>query len=112
MLALLDEDVRHEVNQGEVRRGRDAFRSFLEYMARCHDERLRDVVVMVADDGRRAAAEFVVDGTYLATAPGMPKARGQRYRLRAGSFFEIENGRIVRITTCYNLPDWLRQVAG
>ena len=111
MLALLADDVRHEVNQGDTRRGREAFRDFLRHMTRCYDERLEDIVVMTAGDGRHAAAEFVVNGTYLATDEGLPEARGQRYRLRAGSFFEIADGRIARITTCYNLQDWIRQVS-
>jgi steroid delta-isomerase-like uncharacterized protein len=38
-------------------------------------------------------------------------ARGQRYVLPAGAFFDIRDGRIARVTNYYNLQDWLRQVA-
>jgi hypothetical protein len=32
--------------------------------------------------------------------------------LPAGSFFEISDGRISRVTTYYNLRNWIRQVGG
>ena len=111
MLALLSEGVRHDVNQGGVRLGKAAFRAFAEHMARCYSEILEDVVVMAAPDGRRAAAEFTVRGAYLATDEGLPEARGQTYRLPAGAFFEIHDGAIARVTTYYNLRDWIAQVS-
>jgi len=111
MIACLTPDVRHDVNQGGVRTGTEAFRAFCAHMARCYREELSDIVVMVFADGTRAAAEFMVDGTYLATDEGLPEARGQTYRLPAGSFFEIADGHIARVTTYYNLQDWLRQVS-
>lgn len=67
---------------------------------------------MVAADGARAAAEFVVQGRYLATDEGLPAATGQAYTLPAGSFFAIREGLIARVTTYYNLQDWLAQVDG
>ena len=111
MLALLAEDVRHDVNQGARRVGKAAFAEFLAHMARCYAERLEDVVVMASADGAQGAATFTVHGTYLATDEGLPEARGQRYVLPAGAFFEIAEGRIARVATCYNLPDWIAQVS-
>jgi steroid delta-isomerase-like uncharacterized protein len=112
MLACLADDVVHDVNQGVRRTGKAAFRDFLRHMARCYRERLEGIVVMVAPDGSRAAAEFNVVGTYLETDEGLPPARGQTYRLPAGTFFAIRDGAIARVTTYYNLTDWLTQVAG
>lgn len=112
MLALLTEDVAHDVNQGGREVGRDAFADFMARMDRCYRERLVDIVVMADATGTRAAAEFVVEGEYLATDEGLPPAAGQRYRLPAGAFYEIRAGRIARVTMFYNLQDWLRQVAG
>lgn len=112
MLALLTEDVAHDVNQGGREVGRDAFAAFMARMDRCYRERLTDIVVMADATGTRAAAEFVVEGEYLATDEGLPPAAGQRYRLPAGAFYEIRGGRIARVTMFYNLQDWLRQVAG
>ncbi|GLR68444.1 hypothetical protein GCM10010909_31250 [Acidocella aquatica] len=111
-LALLTEDVIHGINQGEEQRGRGLFRVFLARMDHCYREEIRDVVVMVNHDGSRAAAEFMVHGTYLNTDEGLPEARGQRYILPAGAFFTIRDGKIARICNYYNLPDWTRQVSG
>lgn len=111
MLALVTEDVAHHVNQGEVRQGRAAFAEFCGHMGRSYRERLEDMVILASDDGTRAAAEFTVHGEYLATDPGLPEARGQRYVLPAGSFFALRDGRIARVATHYNLQDWIRQVS-
>jgi steroid delta-isomerase-like uncharacterized protein len=111
MCALLAEDVAHDVNQGARRVGLPAFRAFLAQMDAAYAERLEDVVVMADATGTRAAAEFVVVGRYLRTEPGLPEARGQAYRLPAGAFLDVRDGRIRRVTTCYNLQDWIAQVS-
>ncbi len=111
MLALVSDDVEHHVNQGEVRRGRAAFAEFCAHMGVSYREELRDLVIFANDDGTRAAAEFTVHGEYLQTDPGLPEARGQRYVLPAGSFFALRDGRITRVTTYYNLQDWIAQVS-
>jgi steroid delta-isomerase-like uncharacterized protein len=111
MLACLADDVAHDVNQGGRETGRDAFRHFLARMQRSYREELRDVVVMANGDGTRAAAEYVVHGEYLAEDVGLPPARGQRYVLPGGAFFEVREGRLARVSNYYNLEDWLRQVS-
>lgn len=110
MLALLHDDVEHHVNEGKIRRGRALFAEFNAHMTESYRENLTDMVIMANEAGDRAAAEFVVNGTYLKTDPGLPEARGQTYRLPAGAFFTIRDGRIVRVTTYYNLADWMAQV--
>ncbi len=69
------------------------------------------MVVFSDPEGTRAAAEYTVNGSYLETDAGLPEARGQSYRLPAGSFFDLRDGRISRITTYYNLADWTAQVS-
>lgn len=112
MLVLLTEDVRHDINEGETQRGVEAFRAFLERMDAHYRERAEDLVVMASGDGTRAAAEFVIHGEYLKTDPGLPEARGQRYVIPVGAFFEVREGRIARVTNYYNLAEWSRQVQG
>ncbi|MEM6905158.1 MAG: nuclear transport factor 2 family protein, partial [Pseudomonadota bacterium] len=73
MLACLTDDIRHDVNQGGTRQGKDAFAEFCAHMSRCYREELSDIVVMVGPEGR-AAAEFTVHGRYLATDEGLPEA--------------------------------------
>jgi steroid delta-isomerase-like uncharacterized protein len=110
MCELLSDDVAHDLNQGERQLGREAFRRFLDRMARSYREQLRDIVVMASGDGR-AAAEYIVEGEYVEADEGLPPARGQRYVLPGGAFFELRDGRIRRVTNYYNLTDWIRQVS-
>ncbi len=110
MAALVGEEVVHDINQGERQIGREAFHRFLVENSRYYDEKLGDIVVMTDESGLRAAAEVTVRGRYIATAPGQPEASDQSYSLGAGLFFEIDDGAIGRVTTCYNMADWQRQV--
>ncbi|WP_428333411.1 ketosteroid isomerase-related protein [Novosphingobium sp.] len=110
MLDCLSDDVAHDLNQGERQVGKAAFKAFIAHMERCYKERLDDIVLMVSEDGTRAAAEFVVHGQYLATDEGLPEADGQTYVLPAGAFIAIDAGRITRLTMYYNLADWTAQV--
>ena len=111
-LALLDDNVVHGINQGGDQVGKAAFASFMDHMNRCYKETLTDIVIMENGDGTRGAAEFVVNGQYLVTDEGLPEAKGQTYRLPAGAFFEIRDGKVARITNHYNLNDWIAQVRG
>ena len=101
MLACVADDVSHDTNQGERREGRERFHAFCARMAHHYKERLEGIVIMTTADGGRAAAEFNVNGTYLATETGLPEAKGQTYRLPAGTFFAIRDNKIARVTTYY-----------
>jgi steroid delta-isomerase-like uncharacterized protein len=111
MLDCLSDDIAHPVNEGQIRVGIEKFADFCAHMERCYKEELTDMVIFDAENGTRAAAEFIVNGTYLATDEGLPEANGQTYRLPAGSFFNLKDGKITRVTTFYNLADWVRQVS-
>lgn len=111
MLAELSADVAHHVNEGEVRVGKASFEAFCTHMNICYRENLTDLVVLCDATGTRAGAEYIVNGTYLQSDAGLPEARGQTYRLPAGSFFDVKDGKITRITTYYNLADWTAQVS-
>ena len=110
MLALLDEHVAHDINQGGRETGRARFAAFLERMSVSYSEQLKNVVLMSNEAGTRAAAEYVVHGEYKATDEGLPFAQGQSYVLPGGAFFEVVDGRITRVSNYYNLEDWLSQV--
>ena len=111
MLACITDDVEHRVNEGGIRWGREKFAEFCGHMGVSYREELKGMVIFVSPDGTRGAAEFVVHGTYLQTDPGLPEARGQGYVLPAGSFFALKDGKIARVTTFYNLNDWIAQVS-
>jgi steroid delta-isomerase-like uncharacterized protein len=109
-LSLLTDDVVHDINQGDREVGKQAFTSFMQKMNHHYREQLQNIVVMANADGSRAAAEFVVLGEYLNTDEGLPEANGQTYRLPAGAFFDIREGKVARVTNYYNLGDWIAQV--
>jgi len=112
MLACLSDDIAHHVNEGGTRHGKDMFRDFCEHMTESYREELTNMTLFMTEDGKRGAAEYVVNGTYLKTDDGLPEATGQTYKLPAGTFFTIDGGLITRITTYYNLADWRNQVSG
>jgi steroid delta-isomerase-like uncharacterized protein len=88
MLALLTDDVIHDVNQDQRQAGKEKFPAFNARMAHNYSEELKAIVVLVSKDATRAAAEFNVHGVYKNTEEGLPDAKGQ----------------------C--MADWLTQVAG
>lgn len=111
MLACVTDDIEHRVNEGAIRFGKEKFAEFCSHMGVSYREELKDMVIFVNEDASRGAAEFVVHGEYLQTDPGLPEAKGQRYILPAGAFFDLKDGKIARVTTFYNLNDWIAQVS-
>ena len=111
MIDTLHDEFVHHVNEGATRMGKAAFAEFCAHMSETYREELKDMVIMANAEGTRGAAEFVVHGQYLKTNPGLPEARGQRYVLPAGGFFTLKDGKITRVSTYYNMNDWIRQVS-
>lgn len=111
MLDLLSDDVVHEPSQGAARTRKRAFAEFLDHMNRCYVETIVEPVIMVSDDGDNAAAEFLVNRVYILTDEGFPRAVDDHYRIRAGAFFHIRDGKIARVGNHYNLADWIAQVS-
>ena len=110
-LSLLTDDVIHDINQGTREIGKDAFVAFMDRMNKNYKETIVDIEVMTNTAGDRAAVEFTVLGEYLATDDGLPQANGQNYKLPAGAFFGVRNGKVARVTNYYNLEDWIAQVS-
>ena len=111
VLACLSQTIAHDINQGEREDGKAAFSAFLDRMDHAYSEQLSDIVIMASDDGRRAAAEFMVHGVYKQADEGFPPAHGQSYKLPAGAFFELDDEAITRVSVYYNLTDWILQVS-
>jgi len=109
MLGFLDENVRHDINQGATEVGKDKFKAFLGVMDAHYTEQVKNLVIM-SNGADRAAAEFNIDGVYKKSQEGLPPANGQKYFIPVGAFFEIKNGKITRVTNYYNLPAWMDAV--
>lgn len=109
LLATLAPGVVHHINEGPTEVGIEAFRAFKAHMDRCYREQLTEVAILA--EGNRGAAEFVCSGTYLATDGDLPPAVGQTYAIPAAAFFEVEDGLITRVTSYYNLKQWIAAVA-
>jgi steroid delta-isomerase-like uncharacterized protein len=111
-LNMLTDDVIHDVNQSGREVGKEAFKKFMDRMNAHYKENIVDISITTNDAGDRAAVEFTVLGEYMSTDEGLPEAAGQTYRLPAGAFFVVRDGKVARITNYYNLEDWIGQVAG
>lgn len=110
MLSLVDEQIRHEPNQGNPRIGIQKFEEFLQMMDTAYEETLSEMVFFSANE-TRIAVEFVVNGKYLKADEGFPEAHGQSYVLPAAAFLEVKNNKITRVTTYYNLQKWIELVS-
>ncbi|MEM6464266.1 MAG: ketosteroid isomerase-related protein [Pseudomonadota bacterium] len=110
VLELVAEDVVHDTGEGGREIGRERLRWFLAKRAKHFAEHFADIAVMTSQDSHRAAAEYTLRGSYLKTVEGLPPARGQSFSLSAGTFFDIDDGLISRVSTCYDLKVLSRQL--
>lgn len=111
MLDLLHTQIRHEPNQGDPRIGKEKFTEFLQMMEESYEETLTDMVFFSEPGNTRVAVEFIVNGIYKKGEEGLPEAHGQSYVLPAAAFLEVKEGKIIRVTTYYNLPHWISLVS-
>ncbi len=111
MRARVIEDVKHRVTRGALWHGKGAFAAFCSQMGRSYRERLEDRVIRVAENGRRAASAFTLRGGDVATDPRLPKPRGQRQTLPAGSSCTLRAGQVARTTTRCTPQDRIAQVS-
>lgn len=111
MFECLHENVAHVINQGSIEYGISNFKQFMDHMDECYIEKLEEIVYYYDQDKHKGAAEFMVVGQYIKTDGNLPLARGQFYRIPAGAFFDFnEEHKITRITTYYNLKEWIEIV--
>jgi steroid delta-isomerase-like uncharacterized protein len=112
MFALVADDVVHEPNQGTPRHGKALFEKFVAHMDVCYREQLTNFVYYESpDQAGYAAVRFVVNGVYLKGEEGLPVAHGQSYVLPAAAFLEVQNGKIKKVSTFYNLEEWIALVS-
>ena len=110
MLSCLHPNFSHDVNEGSNKKGIESFEAFLHYMNEHYLEKLTDIVIM-SDGHENYAAKFIVNGTYLKTDGKLPVAKGQTYKLPAATIFQVKDNLILRVTTYYNLKEWIELVS-
>jgi len=99
--ACLAEDVAVDLPGTPREIGLDKARWRLADLSRFLRAEAMDIAIMTDRGGVRAALEFTLSGTYLATLPGFPEARGQTFRLPAGLFLDIDDEDLIsRVTIC------------
>ena len=109
MLSCLHSDFTHDVNESSSKNGKETFKTFLKYMNEHYLEKLENIIIM-SDGDNNLAAKFIVNGKYLKTDGQLPQARGQEYKIPAAQLFEVKDNLIHRVTTYYNLKDWIQKV--
>jgi hypothetical protein len=75
-------------------------------MNHCYKETALDLVIMVNEDGTtRAAAEFIIEGTYLETDKGLQKQNNNSidYPLKLFLIFKIIKLHVSPIITIYKI---------
>lgn len=107
LIDLLDDNIIHDRNQENRVIGKNAFHQFLLAMSECYDEKISDLAIFEHNTNNRFATEFTVDGSYIQTDINLPPATGQKYRLSAGAFFQVNHNKITRVTGYYNLNEWI-----
>ena len=108
MLAVLHDEVIHDINEGEQQIGKEKFRVFKTHMDDCYKEQLKNVCYFTS--GNRGAIEFICEGTYLKTDGTLPEAKGQQYAIPAAAFFEMKDEKLFRVTSYYSLKGWLAAI--
>ncbi len=111
MLSIVDDNILHEPNQSEPRIGIEKFKEFLQKMDECYEENLTNSIFYSESTGQKFACEFIVNGKYKKGEEGLPEAHGQSYTLPASAFLTVENGKISRVATNYNLEKWIELVS-
>lgn len=101
---LLAPDVLYESNQAAALVGQTEVLSFLKHWYERYFQEISDVEIFVSDEGSRAAAEFMIIGSPIDGQPGFT------YELRGGAFFDIEHGKISRLTDYYHPDEWNTQL--
>lgn len=109
--SLMDPNVVHEINQSAPEKGVDKFKDFMKRTSSSFNEKFDNIVILVSDDGKHAAAEWVDHGTYFKDYLGMDVgAHNQKYALTGAHFFEIRDGKIARVTSYYNMTNFAAQI--
>ena len=93
--AYAEDGARVDVATGQAQRGRAEIRAYLAAVFGAFTG-LSSTFSSAFAAGDRAAAEWVLAGTYTGQAPGFPPGGGEQLTIRGAAILELAGGRIVR----------------
>lgn len=109
-LALLADNVVHEINQGPTEVGKNLFKPFMEKQFSSGKINIKDLIILTSPDGKYASSRFICSGNYNVAQTGAPIAKGQHWEVPVVSFFKIDNGKITHVAVYYNSNEWQKQL--
>lgn len=109
-VSLMTDGFVYVSNSGKVREGKDAYRKYTEGLFAEVNEKVVDIKYFFDPQQSVVVAQSFAEGAYVTSAPGLPKAHGQKYRIPVVEIFELKDGQIARLTTVYNEDLWSQQI--
>ena len=103
-----DDCVYEDVTMGAVNHGKTE----LETFARAIFEAFPDFTIYLTsqfDAGSWAGAEWTMSGTHKGDLPGLP-ATGKRFSIRGATVFELQGGKIRRVSDYWDMVSFLKQI--
>lgn len=104
-LSLLSPDVVHDHPKGRES-GKLSFERSV-FQAVCCRLQFSNISICASQSGRQAAAKYTILHRYLNTAPEMIQGSIPSHHLQGRSFFDVKGGLIRRITTYFDLKEWM-----
>lgn len=98
LLALVHDRVVHDREAGQRQVGKQALARFLTLKHALYDEHVYALTLLISPDGERAAAEYQVLG-FARDRQRFAMDSEATYRVCAGTFFDIQDGLISRISS-------------
>lgn len=110
-LSLMTDGVIYVSNSGKTREGKEAYRKYTEGLFAEVSEKVIEIKYIVDPQQLIVVAHGFAEGAYVTTSPGLPKARGQKYRIPVVEIFEFKDSQIVKLSTIYNEDMWKQQIS-
>lgn len=108
---LMTDDMIYHSNSDKIRVGKDAYHKYTVGLFKEIDEKCIDIKYFVDEAQGVVTAQSRVEGKYVTSSEGLPKAKGQKYNIPVVEVFEIKDGKIKKLTTYYNEDLWKTQIS-
>lgn len=109
LLALVHPECILEVGSHARRTGSTGAREIIAYYEQFYEMRFISYRHFIS--GHRTSTEAMMRVRYVATEPGLPKARGQVCDVPFACFGEVRGGRYTRIRMIFSFVEWINIVS-